>query len=188
MLSFSARLQIRARLWWGKPNKWRNRDSYRNLLHRLKENHTLRHRSDPDARWRCCDLWQRTLSNKWNAREFVQRYGCRVPIQTPRNGAPISWKREDGEPSTVSVAWDGAAFEQTFVSGSGRRINRYSVSADGQTLTIHVAVTGGGLPDAMTYQLVYRRVAPDRPAPSVAFAPEKSQQRQEQVDEVQVQR
>ncbi len=76
---FSERLQTRQRVWWAKPNKWRNRDSYRHLLHRLKENHTLRSQNDPDDRWHCCALWQRTLSNKWNAREFVQRYGCRVP-------------------------------------------------------------------------------------------------------------
>ena len=83
----------------------------------------------------------------------------RVPIQTPLSGAPIRWKREDGEPFNVSGVWDGGVFEQTFVSGSGRRINRYNVSADGQTLTIHVVVTGGGLPGAMTYHLVYRRVS-----------------------------
>lgn len=76
---FSERLNTRARVWWGQPNKWRNRDSYRHLLHRVKENHTLRSKDDPEERWRCCDLWQRTLSNKWNAREFVQRLGCRVP-------------------------------------------------------------------------------------------------------------
>jgi hypothetical protein len=76
---FSERLKRRSLVWWGKPNKWRNRESYRHLLHRLKENYTLRSRDDPEARWHCCDFWQRTLSNKWNAREFVQRHGVRVP-------------------------------------------------------------------------------------------------------------
>ena len=77
---FTQRLQKRSRIWWGRPKKWRNRDSYRHLLHRIKENHVLRSQDDPDDRWRCCDLWQRTLSNKWNAREFVQRLGYRVPV------------------------------------------------------------------------------------------------------------
>ncbi|HVN85564.1 MAG TPA: ATP-grasp fold amidoligase family protein [Candidatus Binatia bacterium] len=45
----------------------------------MKENHTLRDRNDPETRWRCCSLWQRTLSNKWNAREFALRHGCQVP-------------------------------------------------------------------------------------------------------------
>jgi len=76
---FSERIRTRLRVWWGKPNKWRNRESYRRLLHQLKEHYALRSRDDPEELWRCCTLWQRTLSNKWNAREFAQRYGCRVP-------------------------------------------------------------------------------------------------------------
>lgn len=76
---FSDRIRARQRFWWGKPGKWRNRESYRRLLHRVKETHRLLSKDDPDSRWRCCDLWQRTLSNKWNAREFAQRHGCRVP-------------------------------------------------------------------------------------------------------------
>jgi hypothetical protein len=32
-----------------------------------------------DERWRCCSAWQRTLSYKWNGREFAQKYGCPVP-------------------------------------------------------------------------------------------------------------
>ena len=29
--------------------------------------------------WRCCALWQRTLLNKWNGREFAAKHGCPVP-------------------------------------------------------------------------------------------------------------
>jgi hypothetical protein len=89
---FSERLEVRARLWWGTPNLSRNRGSSRyrlerfyrylarpHLLHRLREDFTLRSKDDPDDRWHCCSLWQRTLGNKWNAREFAQRHGCRVP-------------------------------------------------------------------------------------------------------------
>lgn len=84
---------------------------------------------------------------------------AQAPIRCPSNGAPISWKREDGEPFTVSAAWRGGVFEQTFASGTGRRINRYSLSADGEILTMHVAVSGGGLPGTLTYALVYQRIA-----------------------------
>jgi hypothetical protein len=41
----------------------------------------------------------------------------------------------------------------------GRRINRNSLSDDGQILTMHVAVSGGGLPGTLVYALVYERVA-----------------------------
>jgi len=39
----------------------------------------LRSRFDSDERWRCCRYWQRSLSNKWNARQFAERHGLRVP-------------------------------------------------------------------------------------------------------------
>lgn len=59
----------------------------------------------------------------------------------------------------VRGEWDGTAFTQTFVSGTGRRVNRYTVSPDGQILTVRVEISGGGQPDPMTYHLVYRRVS-----------------------------
>jgi len=82
-----------------------------------------------------------------------------APIRTAVNGTPILWRREDGEPFTVTGVWDGAVFQHTFVSGTGRRVNRYSLSTDGQTLTVRVVITGGGLPGAMPYTIVYKRVS-----------------------------
>jgi hypothetical protein len=76
---FSERIRVRQGLWWAKPNKWLNRESYRHPFHRFKETHLLRSKDDPEHKWRCCGLWQRALNNKWNAREFAQRYGYRVP-------------------------------------------------------------------------------------------------------------
>lgn len=76
---FSERIRMRQRVWWAKPNKWRNRESYRHLFHRFKETHALRSKDDPEHKWHCCGLWQRALNNKWNAREFAQRCGYRVP-------------------------------------------------------------------------------------------------------------
>ncbi|HEY2386770.1 MAG TPA: ATP-grasp fold amidoligase family protein [Candidatus Binatia bacterium] len=38
-----------------------------------------RRHTDPDDRWHCCEFWQRSLANKWNAREFARKHGCRVP-------------------------------------------------------------------------------------------------------------
>jgi len=79
MSLFSERIRTRQRVWWGSPNRWHNPESYRRLFHRLKEHLVLRDKDDPEDQWRCCEFWQRTLINKWNAREFAQRYGCRVP-------------------------------------------------------------------------------------------------------------
>ena len=36
-------------------------------------------RDDPLSSWHCCELWQRKLDNKWNAREFAVKFGCQVP-------------------------------------------------------------------------------------------------------------
>jgi hypothetical protein len=83
----------------------------------------------------------------------------RAPVRTPANGAPIRWRREDGETFNVSGEWEGSVFQQTFVSGTGHRVNRYIVSPDGETLTVQVEITGGGLKGPMTYHLVYRRIA-----------------------------
>ena len=47
--------------------------------HRIGEMEILRRRTDPEHIWRFCRYWQRTLLNKFNSREFVQRHGCRVP-------------------------------------------------------------------------------------------------------------
>ncbi len=83
----------------------------------------------------------------------------RAPIRMPVNGAAVAWCREDGEVFSVTGEWAGAAFEQTFVSGTGRRVNRYSLSPDSQTLMLQVEVSGGGLTGPMTYHLVYRRIS-----------------------------
>ena len=68
--SFSERLRIRQRLWW---------ETRSGSLHRLREQRALRSRDDPDQDWRCCKYWQRTVVNKWNAREFAARHGCVLP-------------------------------------------------------------------------------------------------------------
>lgn len=51
----------------------------RDTPHRWRDLYALRRRGDPEVAWRCCDLWQRKLINKWNGREFALRYGGRVP-------------------------------------------------------------------------------------------------------------
>lgn len=77
--SFSERLQLRNALWWGKGPKAAQVPVHGRWLHRFEENHLLRRAADPEGRWRCCEYWHRALSNKWNAREFATRHGCRVP-------------------------------------------------------------------------------------------------------------
>lgn len=119
MSLFSERIRTRRRLWWAEPNKWRNRESYRHVLHRLKETHGLRHKEDPEPGWRCCEYWQRSLNNKWNAREFVQRYGCRVP-QLYWSGLCSRAIPFDAVPAhfAIRLVW-GAAHRNVYVLSNG---------------------------------------------------------------------
>jgi hypothetical protein len=70
---FSDRIRRRMREWWG-PQEGLGR-----TLHRRKEQVVRRRWTDDESKWRCCARWQRTLANKWNAREFARRHGCLVP-------------------------------------------------------------------------------------------------------------
>jgi hypothetical protein len=131
---FSERIQTRQRVWWAKPNKWRNRESYRHLFHRFKDTHRLRSKDDPEHQWHCCELWQRSLSNKWNAREFAQRYGCRVPAlywYGRRTGAlPL-----DSLPThfVIRPIW-GAAGKGTYVLAHGRDLRHERVYSKDQLM------------------------------------------------------
>jgi hypothetical protein len=81
----------------------------------------------------------------------------RSPITTSFVGTPTRWTREDGEVLDVSTVWEGQRLRQTFAAEDGRRINLYTLSPDGNTLTLQVTVTSGRLPQPLTYRLVYQR-------------------------------
>lgn len=68
---FSERIKKRHRLFW-KTKRFTLHGKGSCLL-------TYQDQSDPLDKWQCCAYWQRKLSNKWNAREFAQKYGCKVP-------------------------------------------------------------------------------------------------------------
>ena len=86
-------------------------------------------------------------------------YDQRNPIVTPANGTPIKWRREDGEQFDVSTEWENGRLEQTFSAEDGRRVNVYSLSSDGRTLTMDVTITSPRLPRPLTYKLVYNRAS-----------------------------
>ncbi len=73
------RILLRRLKWWGMPHRPTDWRYYPWRIHRLREHVLLRHRNDPEERWRCCEHWQRTLISKWNSREYVQRFDIPVP-------------------------------------------------------------------------------------------------------------
>lgn len=81
----------------------------------------------------------------------------RPPLRTPINGTPVDWTREDGEKIKVSTVWESGKLKRTFKAEEGQRVNTYSISEDGKTLTMQVNVTSPRLPRPLTYKLVYQR-------------------------------
>jgi len=95
----------------------------------------------------------------FNAQQVSITMDQRAAITTPANGTPIKWTREDGEVLDVSTEWENGVLEQTFKAEDGQRVNRYSISGDGSTLTMNVTVTSPRLPSPLTYKLVFNRAS-----------------------------
>ena len=81
------------------------------------------------------------------------------PLRTPAKGAPVAWVGPDGGKVNVSMQLAGRRLEQTFMSAGGRRVNDYTLSSDGRTLTMQVNETNPRLPQGIKYKQVYRRVS-----------------------------
>ena len=81
------------------------------------------------------------------------------PLQTPAKGTPVAWSGPDGRKVNASMHLAGRHLAQTFTSAAGRRVNDYTLSPDGRTLTMQVTETSPRLSQTITYKQVYRRVA-----------------------------
>jgi hypothetical protein len=81
------------------------------------------------------------------------------PLRTPAKGAPVGWVGPDGGQVNASMQLAGGRLEQTFTATDGRRVNDYTLSPDGRTLTMQVTETSPRLPETITYKQVYRRVS-----------------------------
>ncbi len=91
----------------------------------------------------------------------------RPSVSSPANGQPVLWQRETGRTCTqvrgdcvrVTTEWENGRLEQTFQAEDGQRVNLFSVSPDGNTLTMNVTITSPRLPSPLTYRLVYNRAS-----------------------------
>ena len=81
------------------------------------------------------------------------------PLRAPAKGAPVAWVGPDGRNVNVSMQLVGRRLEQTFTSADGHRVNDYTLSTDGRTLTMQVTETSPRLSQSITYKQVYRRVS-----------------------------
>jgi hypothetical protein len=62
-----------------------------------------------------------------------------------------------GENIRVSTKWKGEKLERTFKGAEGQRVDTYSLSVDGKTLTMQVTVTSPRLSRPCEYELTYKR-------------------------------
>ena len=121
-MTFSERITRRRQLWWDRP-RWLALGP-RGAVHRYREHWTFRSRDDADEAWRCCRLWQRTLLNKWNSREFAARHGCRTPTLYWRGADPARAPLASlPEQFVVRPVW-GAARSGVLVVTDGRDLLR----------------------------------------------------------------
>jgi hypothetical protein len=81
------------------------------------------------------------------------------PLRAPAKGAPVAWVSPDGGKVNVSMQLADRRLAQTFTSADGRRVNDYTLSPDGRTLTMQVTETSPQLSQDITYKQVYRRVS-----------------------------
>ena len=83
----------------------------------------------------------------------------RPPLRAPAKGTLVAWASPDGGKVNASMQLAGRRLAQTFTSADGRRVNDYTLSPDGRTLTMQVTETSPRLPQTITYKQVYRRVS-----------------------------
>ena len=81
------------------------------------------------------------------------------PLRTPAKGVPVAWVGPDGRKVNASMQLAGRHLAQTFTSAAGRRVNDYTLSPDGGTLTMQVTETSPRLSHSIAYKQVYRRAS-----------------------------
>ena len=110
------------------------------------------------SRLRATNVAYQRVSIAEQGNDFAIQFDQRHPIHSPTSGANVPWTREDGEKMQVSTRVAEGRLVQTFTPEDGRRVNTYTLSPDGKTLTMDVVVTSPKLPQALHYRLVYDRV------------------------------
>jgi len=103
-------------------------------------------------------VYQRVVINYTQA-QVSTTFDQRRPVESPANGQPVKWTREDGEKFDLSTEWQGGRLVQTFRAEDGSRTNTYTISPDGRTLTMHVTLRSPRLSSPLEYNLVFNRAS-----------------------------
>jgi hypothetical protein len=103
-------------------------------------------------------VYQRVVIN-FTPAQVSTTFDQRRAIESPANGQPVAWTREDGEKFQLSTSWESGRLVQTFRAEDGSRTNTYSISADGRTLTMHVTLRSPKLSAPLEYNMVFTRAS-----------------------------
>ena len=103
-------------------------------------------------------VYNRVVINYTTA-QVSTTFDKRRAVESPANGQPVPWTREDGEKFQLSTSWENGRLVQTFRAEDGSRTNTYSISPDGRTLTMHVTLRSPRLTSPLEYNLVFNRAS-----------------------------
>jgi len=111
-------------------------------------------------------LWKRKLQSACQVyanldlllgQNFSITFGKELPADTPTDGTQSEWKRSDGEKFQVSMKQEDARITQT-LQGDGYTLTYlYTLSKDGQSLTLQATYTNPKRDKPFTYKLAYRK-------------------------------
>lgn len=91
-----------------------------------------------------------------SSEEFTITLGISKPSTARPDGPAIKWSRDD-EVFDLALAWEGMTLAQSFTAPDGKRSNRYTLSPDGNSLSLEITLTSDMLKKPVKYTLSFIR-------------------------------
>jgi len=88
--------------------------------------------------------------------DITIQLGSSKPSTTRPDSPAVKWSRDD-QVFDLTLSWEDTTLTQSFVAPDGKRINRYRLSADGNTLSLEVTIISDQLKKPMRYTLTFAR-------------------------------
>ena len=88
--------------------------------------------------------------------DITIQVGTSKPATARANGPTTKWSRNDEE-FDLAIAWEGKTLVQSFSAPDGKRYDRYTLSPDGNSLSLEVTITGQDLKKPVQYALAFKR-------------------------------
>jgi hypothetical protein len=110
------------------------------------------------GRLRATNAQYRKVEISSNEKEVSIVFDQLEAIKSPIDGTFVNWTREDGEKLRVNITFKNGKLVQSLKAADGQRVNTFSLSAQGDKMTIQVVVTSPRIPEPLNYSLVYKRL------------------------------